>query len=257
MVFARCHADEGFDVSTPRNYARRRRFGIIAPSVNTVLEPELYGLGLSHVSFHFARTSLEHGSDEEALRAMANDAPAAASLLGHVRPEMIMYACTSGSIVGGPGFDGDVARAITRQTGIPASTTATAVVQALQALGANRIGVGTPYLEWVTRAEVEFFRAAGLETIATASLGLTDGHDMAALEQFDIRQLAQAVDRPEVDAVFLSCTDLPTLDVIAQLEEELGKPVVSSNLATAWAMVGGAAELAGLARLFRTPVPPS
>ena len=235
-----------------RDYGACRRFGVIAPSVNTVLEPELYGLSVPQASFHFARVGFERGSDEAVLRRMAKDAPEAAMLLVGVRPELIMYACTSGSIVGGPGYDLEISSAITRRTGLTASTTATAVVEALRAVGARRIGVATPYLAWVTQAEVDFLRAAGFETVATASLGLIDGHAMAALDPEEVRRLARSVDRPEADAVFLSCTDLPTLDVVPQLEAELGKPIISSNLATAWAMVGSVPQLREVARLFHS-----
>ena len=50
----------------------------------------------------------------------------------------------------------------------------------------------------------------------------------------EVYALAKRVDRPEAEAILLSCTDLATLDVIERLETETGKPVVSSNTATFW-----------------------
>jgi maleate isomerase len=232
------------------SYRDTRRFGLIIPSVNTVLERELYGLGLPDATFHFARVRSERGSDEAILRRMAEEAPIAARDLADVRPDAIMYACTSGSLVGGPGFDQQLASAISQAASVPASTTATAVVMALQALGARRIGVGTPYLEWVTQAEVAFFAAAGVETVASASLGLVDGHDMAQLSHDDVMELARSADHPEADAIFLSCTDLPTLSAIAWMEADRRKPVISSNLATLWALVGNVRRLRNLGRLM-------
>lgn len=236
-------------------YPTTRRFGLIIPSVNTVIERELYGLGLDAATFHFVRVRSERGSDESILRRMADDAPAAAMHLADVRPESIMYACTSGSLVGGPGFDRQLAGAITQATSIPASTTAGAVVQALHAISAHRIGVGTPYLEWVTQAEVTFFEAAGFAVMETASLGLVDGHTMAALDEDEVLGLARRADHPDADAVFLSCTDLPTLSTISRIEDELHKPVVSSNLATLWFLVGSLPELQGIGRLMTVERP--
>jgi maleate isomerase len=238
----------------PIKYSAVRRFGVILPSVNTVLEPELAGLGLRDVTFHVARVRSERGSDEAVLRRMAADAPLAALLLSDVRPERIIYACTSGSLVGGPGYDQEIARAISARTSVPASTTATEVLRAFALLGVRSIGVGTPYLDWVTQAEARFFEAAGYNVVATASLGLIDGHDMAALLPVDVAKLARAVDGPAAEAIFLSCTDLPTLGTLARLERELGKPVVSSNLATVRGLVGERADLSRLGRLFSMPM---
>ena len=236
-------------MSEPTAYSLVRRFGVIVPSVNTVLERELYGLGLEDVSFHFARVRSERGSDEAILRRMADDAPAAAALLADARPERIVYACTSGSLVGGPGFDRELGARIFDRTGIPATTTATQVLESFRCLGVSSVAVGTPYLDWVTRAEADFFEAAGYSVTSTTSLGLVDGQAMAALAERDVAELAMTVDRAEADAVFLSCTDLPTLRAIARLEGELGKPVVSSNLATVRGLLGGDPRLWGLARL--------
>ena len=237
-------------MSERKAYDDVRRFGVILPSVNTVLESELYGLGVDDATFHFVRVRGERGSDETILRRMADEAPEVARILRDARPEMIVFACTSGSLVGGPGFDEEVAASITTATGIPATTTATEVLSALRALRARVIGVGTPYLDWVTESEVRFFEAAGFRVAATASLGLDDGHAMAALTERQGGDLARSVNHPEADAIFLSCTDLPTLGSIAKLEAELGKPVVSSNLATIRGMLGDDRRLGGLGTLF-------
>jgi maleate cis-trans isomerase len=119
------------------------------------------------------------------------------------------------------------------------------------------IAVGTPYLDWVTESEVRFFEAAGFRVAATASLGLEDGHAMAALTEREVGDLARRVNHPEADAIFLSCTDLPTVGVIARLEAELGKPVVSSNLATIRGMLGDDPRLGALGTLFARATQPA
>ncbi len=237
-------------MNQPVPYGAIRRFGLIVPSVNTVLEAELCRLRLPDVTFHLMRVRSERGSDEGILRRMANEAPLAAELLRDARPELIVYACTSGSLVGGPGFDREIAEAITRHTGIPATTTATEVLRAFDRLGVRSVAVATPYLDWVTQAEVRFFEAAGYKVTSSESLGLVDGHDMAALTPDQVAGLARRVNHPAAEAIFLSCTDLPTLGVVSELERELGKPVVSSNVATIRGMVGYDPRLHHLGRVF-------
>jgi maleate cis-trans isomerase len=93
-------------------YTSIRRFGVIAPSVNTVLEPEFYSLGLEDVTFHFVRARNREGSVPEELQAMTDEAPESAVNLADARPERILFGCTSGSLFEGVGFDRKVAEAI-------------------------------------------------------------------------------------------------------------------------------------------------
>lgn len=232
------------------SYAAIRRFGVIAPSVNTVLEPEYYSVKPDDVTFHMTRARIRVGSDPDELRAMAEEAPEVAVNLADARPERIMFACTSGSLFGGPGYDRKIAQAIESKVGIPTTTTATAVVDAFRALGVDRAAMATPYLDWVTEAEAAFFEANGVRILRWVDLKEQDGHVMAALTPADVMDLARQADHPDAQAVFLSCTDLPTFSVLGLLERELGKPVFSSNSASLWALLGSDRRLRKLGRLF-------
>lgn len=232
------------------SYAEIRRFGVIAPSVNTVLEPEYYSVRPADVTFHLARARIRVGSDPDELRAMAKEAPEVAVNLADARPEKIMFACTSGSLFGGLGYDRQLADAIESRVGIPTTTTATAVVDAFRALGIDRAAMATPYLDWVTEAEAAFFEGNGVRILKWVDLKEQDGHVMAALSPRDVMDLARQADHPNAQGVFLSCTDLPTFSVLALLEKELGKPVFSSNSASLWALLGSDRRLSQLGRLF-------
>lgn len=226
-----------------------RRFGLILPSVNTVLEPEISDARPADVTFHFARARLRTGSDRRALDALRADAPRAARELSDARPDMIAFACTSASMLADEGL-GELERQMADASGIAVTTTATAVADALRSLGARRVGVGTPYRPWVGAAEAGFLERRGVEVLTTANLGIVDGHEMAALDRAAVAELARSVNRPTADALFLSCTDLPTFESLSALESELGKPVVSSNSATLWKLVGPHPRLRHLGRLF-------
>ena len=106
-------------------------------------------------------------------------------------------------------------------------------------------------LPWLSGRTCDYLRSHGLDVVAVASLGL----DMAALSPEEVGDLARSVDRDHAEAIFLSCTDLPTFGVIESLEQELGKPVVSSNSASWWALTVAldiAGPISGPGRLFQT-----
>ena len=127
---------------------------------------------------------------------------------------------------------------MTRTTGAPAILTADAVVAGLRALGARRIALATPRTDFVNRRETEWLTERGfeVESVEGLQLGKTAA-ERASIGRVPLEttnDLARRVDRPEADAVFISCTNLPSLDLIESLEDELGKPVVTSNQATFW-----------------------
>jgi maleate isomerase len=231
------------------------RVGVLLPSVNTVLEQELPSVAAATATFHFHRLDLEVGSDRDALEAMAASAPGAAALLAHLKPSALLYGCTSGSLIGGRALDERLADALTAVVRVPVILTAASVAAALQSLHVKRVAVGTPYLSWLSGRTCDYMRSHGLDVVAVRSLGLVDGLDMAALSPEEVGDLTRSVDRDNAEAIFLSCTDLPTFGVIESLEQELGKPVVSSNSASWWALTVAldiAGPISGPGRLFRT-----
>lgn len=148
-------------------------------------------------------------------------------------PEVVAYLCTSGSFIGGMDGERELREAMST-TGAPtALTTSGALLEAIEHLGVRRLAVATPYVESVTVRLHDFLGEAGVSVTSSAHLGLLDhiwqvGYD-------DVTELAVAADHPDADALFLSCTNLPTFDAIAPLEQALGKPVLSANQVTIWA----------------------
>jgi maleate isomerase len=158
----------------------------------------------------------------------------AARELADAGASVIVFACTTGSLLHGPGFDRSLAERIEKVTEVRATTTATAVVNALQALGMKVLCIGTPYVEELNRRERLFFEAAGLKVLAIKGLGLRFDREIGRLSAQDVKELARSANIEGTDALFLSCTNLPTLPFLAELEVSLGKPVLSSNAATIW-----------------------
>jgi maleate isomerase len=115
--------------------------------------------------------------------------------------------------------------------------------------------VGTPYDDALTRLLIEFLEDAGIVAVSVRNLGMTGDPKTVPSEQ--VADLARSVDDPAADAVFLSCTNLHTFDLVPMLELEFGKPVLTANQVTMW----GALRKAGLPvpnvgqLLFRSPHP--
>ncbi|MFH1003805.1 MAG: hypothetical protein V1780_06650, partial [Chloroflexota bacterium] len=213
-------------------YGTRARIGLLVPSANTTVEPEFNALVPEGVSVHAARMLLTHGTVDQLAR-MVVDMERAAELLATARPSIMVFADTTGSLYGGPGWDGELISRIERIAGVPATTTATAVMHAFREMGITKVCVGTPYHPELNQVVASGLERNGITVLGIKGLGLTT-EEMHRLPLEKYVALAHEVDRPEAEAVFLSCTNLKAIPIIDRLERELGKYVISSNIATFW-----------------------
>jgi maleate isomerase len=180
----------------------------------------------------------------------------AAALLVWADVDVIVFACTTGSLVHGVGWDREVAGRIERASGRPATTTTTTVLGALRAVGATTLAVATPYVEELNAIERQFLEASGFAVAAISGLGCATDAEIGRLDPEDAVSLVERVDTPDADAVFISCTNFHCLPVIASLERQLGKPVVTSNLAGAWTalrQIGIEDTIPGYGQLLQLP----
>ncbi|NSC21884.1 decarboxylase [Streptomyces albus subsp. chlorinus] len=223
------------DVSFLGGPLPQRGVGIVAP-FDFALDRELWRWVPDDVSLHLTRTPFvpvevsldlarlvsEHETLREAVRA-----------LSAVAPEVVAYACTSGSFVGGTAGERAMTAAMEDAGDVPALTTSGALLDALREIGARRIALVTPYTKSVTDSLEEYLDEAGIGITGRCYLGLT--RHIWRVPYRDVVDMAReaVVDAP--DALFISCTNLPTYDVIPQLEAELRMPVLSANQVTMWA----------------------
>lgn len=178
------------------------------------------------VSLDLARLVSEHQTLYEAVRA-----------LGVSEPEVVAYACTSGSFVGGLAGERAMCAAMTAAGAVPSLTTSGALLAALDELGARRIALVTPYTESVTRSLEDYLAEAGVAVTGRAFLGLT--RHIWKVPYRSVVDMARQAVVGTADALFISCTNLPTYDAIPQLEAELRMPVLSANQVTMWAALRG------------------
>jgi maleate isomerase len=135
-------------------------------------------------------------------------------------------------------------------------TLVTGVVDALRELGVKKLVVGTPYLDEVNTAEAEFLVAKGFEVLDIQGLNLDTGIEMGRVTPRYWKRFALEIDRPDADAIFLSCGGIRALDVVEEIEAAVNKPVITSNQAQMWSCLRRAGitdELSGFGRIFSKP----
>ncbi len=211
------------------------KLGLIVPTTNTVNEGEWKRMAPPGVSFALVRMVLH--TDEHALYA---DLEKALAELEGEKPDVVAYACTAGSLV----------LPLTRITdfmeeraGVPCVATGPALVHACRALGMKRIALATPYHDALNQHEAHFLAECGIEVLSMRGMGIGAGgpHEytrIAKVPKEEVYAHCKAADVPAADGMIVSCTDFRALEAVPRLEAELGKPVISSNLATFWAALG-------------------
>lgn len=223
------------DVSFLGGPRPQRGVGVVAP-FDFALDRELWRWMPDEISLHLTRTPyvpVEVSLDLARLVSEHETLGDAVRTLNAIAPEVVAYACTSGSFVGGVAGERAMCEAMTRAGAVPSVTTSGALLDALKELGVNRLALVTPYTVSVTLALEEYLSEAGITVTGRAFMGLT--RHIWKVPYRDVVDMARRAVRAPADALFISCTNLPTYDVIPQLEAELRMPVISANQVTMWA----------------------
>lgn len=222
------------------------RFGLIALATDLMIEADAARLLPEGCRMHVTRIAFDNPTTAENLRKTGPRLREAAGLLvPGVQLKGIGFGCTSASAVLGP----EVQEAIGDRA--PVTTPAGAAVRGFGALGVSRVALMTPYMQEASDLVGDYFAANGLNVVSRRAMGHADDRDMALLPADEVIRFALASDHPEAEALFMSCTALPAVSVIEEIEAKLGKPALSSNQVLFWAMLDTAKIPAiGPGRLF-------
>ncbi|NCB62992.1 MAG: maleate cis-trans isomerase [Clostridia bacterium] len=234
-------------------YGWRGKVGLVLPQTGSAPEHEYHKYLPDGVTIITTRILFEK-VDPQGLEEMSRRVMEGAALIGTAGLDIVVFPCTTGSLIKGYGYDRQLIEEIKRASGVKkAMTTTTAVVRALKAVGAKKIIVTTPYSTEVDAIEKKFLEDSGFEVLAIRGLGYTDPLCMPRVTPDQMYRLTKETDLPEADAVFVSCTGLGIIDSIPMLEQDLGKSVITSNQATWWATLRelGIRDDLKLGRLFR------
>jgi len=232
--------------------------GVIAP-YDFALDRELWRWVPDNVTLHLTRTphaplpvSLEQATvvgDPEVVARCTQD-------LITVQPDVVAYACTSGSFINRSAGERALVAAMEVAGASQAVTTSGALVRALHHLEVTRVALATPYDAAISQGLSAFLEEAGVHVTAMRHLGLvgriwTVPYEVTA-------DIARRSFTPDCEAVFISCTNLPTYDIITDLEAELGVPVLTANQVTLWAALRavGISAVGPGQRLLEPPSPP-
>lgn len=239
-------------------YGYRAKIGLVVVGPNLNPTPEICRMIPDYVQVRETRIHMDPVVNVEECSKLSEPLGNAAKLLaeGLSSPiignrSAIAFACTAGSLVGGPGWDKkEIAmmenatdgfactRAIpameSQSSGIPCTTTATAAEEAMRFMGFKKIVISGPYIEEINAVFRTFYENSGFEVLNVTGLGIEDLYEMGATKPSQAYQAAMDAVVPEADGIFITCTNFRCSDVIEEIERDSGKPVVTSNQATAW-----------------------
>jgi maleate isomerase len=230
----------------------RANLGFIVLSGDLACEHDLFNMTPEGVGISFTRLKTDDYTTNETLAAHVNQlAEAASRIQPDIKPDVISYCCTSGSIVIGE-------EEVKRQIAIGAPYTkpmslVTGVVSALNAVQAKKIVIGTPYLDEINAREEEFFLSKGFEILRMEGLNLETGIEFGKVTPDFWNKFSLEIDCEDADAVFLSCTGIRSLDILEKVEAQINKPVITSNQAQMWSalrLAGINDNLKGYGQLF-------
>jgi maleate cis-trans isomerase len=183
-------------------------------------------------------------STPEGLKEMHNQIEVEAKKLNMAfKSDLICLCCTSGSFIGGAGYDEEIIGRIEKASGSPGTTTVTCALELFKDMGVKKIVLTGPYTDLVFEEEVKFFAAHEIDALYVkgSGLGLVRIPDFYtyAMDQYSSYKLVKdaAKAAPKADCVFLSCMVSPLLGVADRLEKEVGKPVISSLSATLYGIL--------------------
>jgi len=224
------HGTIGFD----QGPYPRARIGFVCVANAGLTEGEMMRLRPEGVGLSFTHLPMGTECTVESLSAMERDLDTTLKgfLPGRDDIDVLCYNCTAGSFV-----IGEAAIRSKLEAGRPnvrGTTLLTGVVEALRHLGVRRLSLGTAYTDDINALEHDYFAQAGFDVPIVTGLGLMTDVEMNRVAPSFLRDFAISLDRPDVDAIFLSCGALRSLDVVHDVEQAISKPVITSNQASFW-----------------------
>jgi len=216
-----------------------RRLGLLVPASDMVSEVDFHNHLPPSVVFYTARLHQPQNSGigtQENYQGLVDSAPDAARSVALANPELLVYSCTSGSFFKGPNWHQELSVLLEEASGIPTITTSTALITALAAFKARTVFLASPYPDSVNEAEASFLKAHGFKITTVLNFGCTKSKEIFAItpEQIVDAVLARCDEVKQNDVLFLTCTGLRSVDVVATLERELDRPVITSNSTALW-----------------------
>ncbi|MEU0481215.1 arylmalonate decarboxylase [Streptosporangium sp. NPDC006013] len=238
----------------------RRKFGVIAPSTNTIVEPDFYRMTVPGVTAHFSRIHIRDqnmtGNEgmERLLDQIREEIGSACERVMTCEPDHMVMGMSAETFWGGVEGNRQFVKQIHDLTGLEVATGAEACERALNLYGARKLGVVTPYQPVGDENVVRFFSEIGFDVVAVKGLKCPTAVSIAHVTESTLREALIEVDSPEVDAIVQCGTNLSMVGLADEAERWLGKPVIAINAATWWMALrdnGVEDKVYGAGRLLR------
>lgn len=225
------------------------RIGQIVPSSNVTMETEIPAMLRAReeilperFTFHSSRMRMKKVTKEE-LAAMDADSDRCAFELSDAAVDVMGYACLVAIMSMGHGYhrvsqERLHGRTVENGNPAPVVTSAGALVEGLEALGAKRVAVVAPYMKPLTQMVVDYIENEGVAVQDWLALEIPDNLEVAAQNPANLVEHYQRLDLTGIDALVLSaCVQMPSLPAIQQVEDKIGLPVVSAAVCTTYRML--------------------
>lgn len=220
----------------PDGFGDRARIGLVYMHSSVVMEGELGAMAAPGISVHTSRLHLPEVTVSGISAMMESpELETAVRLVGGAPIDVLCLGGTSAAFLHGRAGDEQLIERIAGWLdGVPVTTAAQGVAAGLAKLGVGPVALATPYRKEVNERAIRYLAEHGHDVVRDEWLGITDDHALAEVPLEDVFDLACRADSPEAEAIVISCTNLRSVAVIAALEEELGKPVVSAVSGAFW-----------------------
>lgn len=222
------------------------RLGLVVPSPNIVAERELWSGLPANYSILSGRVPFDDPDDPAdklaAVNRMNDSLESAVQSVRQGDPLAIGYACTTASFINGDAFDRSLVARLSNTYGVPVVTAARAMVRELLRRKASKIALFTVYTADVVARQVSFLEENGFSVVETRTLPLVSAADKRSMTEDRLLDEVAKMQISKADAVFISCTNIPSFGALTPLQDKLGVPVLSSNSALLAQLVDAASR---------------
>jgi maleate isomerase len=229
------------------------RIGLLLPSSNTTQEFEFTSIMPQGVTLHVARLPLR-SVDAASTARVVEDIESESQKLADADVDAIVLAATAPSSRNGIGYDQELIRRIEAASERRATTASTALIQALTVLEIQHLLIAGPWSDATNATSAAFIEASGVKVLAHRAMGLVNNLDIGLLDEETAYELGMGLDQTDGQAVMLACGNWKTLGIVDRLEAAIGKPVLTTNQVSLWAVLrlaGYHAPVFGWGRLLR------
>jgi len=219
--------------------------GLMVPINNTTMERELLAWLPAGSTCVTQRIPRGRGMlTKETLPEYKAQALTLAKAFDNPEVDVVAYGCTAAGFISGPAGDAALQAELANVTGKNVVTTARSMVLALQEIGVKNIALVTPYLDSVNIQIKAFLADGGINVKRFNSFYAQNTDELGRIEAHQVAKLARETMADDCEAMFIGCSQLPTSEILGDLERDFGRPAFSSIQVTASKAVDAARTIA-------------